>query len=64
MGRRASNRDFVDVSRMWVFLIGCYPNSCQSQILTLIVSVYSTVCTFMTRRVRGVRSNLRQGNWL
>ena len=26
--RRASNRDFVDVSRTWVFSIGCCPHSC------------------------------------
>ena len=26
--RRASNRDFVDVLRTWVFPIGCCPHSC------------------------------------
>ena len=61
---RALSRDFVDVSRTWVFPIGCCPHSCRSQVVTLIVSVYSTVCTFKTRRVWCVRPNLRQGNWL
>ena len=42
--RRAPNCDFVDVSRTWVFSIGCCPHSSGSQIFTLIVSVYSTVC--------------------
>ena len=46
--RRASNRDFVDVSRTWVFSIGCCPHSCRSQILALIVSVHSAVYTFKT----------------
>ena len=26
--RRASNRDFVDAPRTWVFVIGCCPHSC------------------------------------
>ena len=45
----------------WVFSMGRYPHSCRSQILALIVSVYSTVCIFETRRVPCVWSNLRQG---
>ena len=59
--RRASNRDFVDVSRTWVFSIGRYLLSCRTQILALIVSVYSTVCTFKTGPAPCVQSNLRQG---
>ena len=60
--RRASNRDFVDVLRPLVFSIGCCPHSCRSQVLALIMSMYSAVRTFRTRRVRRVRPNLRQGN--
>ena len=60
--RRASNRAFVAVSRMWVFSISCCSHSCRTQILALIVSVHSAVCTFKTRWVRCVRPNLRQGN--
>ena len=62
--RRASNQNFVDVSCTWVFSVGCCPHGGRSQILTMIVSVYSTVCTFETRRVRCVQSDLGQGNWL
>ena len=60
--RRASNRDFVDVLRPWVFSIGCCPHSCRSQVFALIMSMYSAVRTFKTRRVRRVRPKLRQGN--
>ena len=62
--RRASNRDLVHVSPTWVFWICCCPESCRSQILTLMVLVYSTVCTFKTRRVWCVWSNFGYGNWL
>ena len=60
--RRASNRNFVAVLRTWVFLIGCCPHSCRSQVLAVIVSMHSTVFTFKTRRVRRIRPTLRQGN--
>ena len=60
--RRASNRNFVDVLRPWVFSIGCCPHSCRSQVFALIMSMYSAVRTFKTQRVRRVRPNLRQGN--
>ena len=55
--RRASNCDFLDLSRTWILSICCCPHSCRRQILTLVVSVHSTVCTLKTRRVRFIRSN-------
>ena len=55
--RRASNRDLIDVSRTWVFSICFCPHSCRSEILTLMVLVYATLCTFKTRRVWCVWSN-------
>ena len=60
--RRASNRDFVDVLRPWVFPIGCCPHSCRSQVFALIMSMYLAVRTFKTPRVRRARRALRQGN--
>ena len=46
---RASNRDFVDVLRTWVFSIGRCPHSCRSQVFALIMSMYSAMRTFKTR---------------
>ena len=60
--RRPWNRDFVHMLPSWVFSIGCCPQSCRSQVLALIVSMHSAVCTFKTRRVRRVQPNLRQRN--
>ena len=60
--RRASNRNFVDVLRTWVFSIGRCPHSCRSQVFALIMSMYSAMGTFKTRWVRRVRPNFRQGN--
>ena len=41
--RRASNRDFVDAPRTWVFSIGCCPHNCRSQVFALIVSALGGV---------------------
>ena len=60
--RRTSNSNFVDVLRPWVFSIGCCPYSCRSQVFALIMSMYSSVHAFKTRRVRRGQPNLRQGN--
>ena len=61
--RRPWNSNLIHVSGMWVFSI-CCPHVSQSQVLTLIVFLYSTVCAFKMRSLRCVPCNLGQGIWL